>query len=178
MHYYSRRPKAFSVIVKSSRRIVSSSNSHHSWPWLPHPQRCRGPGILWRGGSCESSPAICFLLHNTLTQYRRLLLLPGRSVHQLTFQLHNRCFRVPFIIVGGVWSTHQAQGWSQITCKYFVLEAIKIFLWHVEGSLYTGGEALKNLEGREIRPYLDFHIPETNVEGGSKTEENGKKELN
>ena len=44
----------------------------------------------------------------------------------------------------------------------------------MEGSLYTGGEALKNLEGREIRPYLDFHIPETSVEG-PKTKENGKK---
>ena len=48
----------------------------------------------------------------------------------------------------------------------------------MEGSLYTGGEALKNLGGREIRPYLDFHIPETYVEGGPKTEENGKINLN
>ena len=44
----------------------------------------------------------------------------------------------------------------------------------MEGSLYTGGEALKKSR-REIRPYLDFHIPETYVEGGPKTVENGKK---
>ena len=159
-HLYRRRPQAspwFWNLREPS--FPALANSHHSSPWLPHPQRCRGPGILWRGGSCESSPAICFLLHNTQTQYRRLL-LPGRSVHQLTFQLHNRCFRVPFIIIGGVWSTHQAQGWSQITCKYFVLEAIKIFLWHVEGSLYTGGKALT----RASRQFLDlyhFQNPET-----------------